>query len=194
MIDKIKKMIPFIIISAFFVFWIFSIVFKIKSMDDIRSYIGYSSSIVSILVGMYIFFLWRYNPIEKTPRLKKYYRGEIQSNYKKAPNGGKKEIFVKISQTLFSVRIWIKTDINCSVSLIGSIVEENEQYVLYYTYITNPNINTIKKNPIQYGSCRMVVDNSHKFSGFYWTNMETSGQITFKECKRAEYKYEVELL
>lgn len=120
--ERIKKLIPGIIAIAFFIFGVFYLFFPTKSLADIWSYIGYAISLDSVLVVCYSMFLWRLNPLEKMPRLKKYYKGEIHSNFKKAPNDGKKEIAVKITQTLFSVRINTKTDINNSVSIYGTIV------------------------------------------------------------------------
>lgn len=182
--DRIKKLIPGIIVCAFVIFGVFNLFFPVKSLSDVWSYIGYAISIDSILVIFYSMFLWRLNPFEKLPRLKKYYKGEIHSNYKKAPNDGKKEIVVEIIQTLFSTRVITRTDINNSVSVYGTVVEENGQQVLYYTYLTNPNASTIKKNPIQYGTCRFVISDSKKIQGRYWTNIETSGDIILTACKK----------
>lgn len=90
--ERIKKLIPGIIVIAFFIFWVFYLFLPTKSLADIWSYIGYAISLDSVLIVCYSMFLWRLNPLEKMPKLKKYYKGEIHSNFKKTPNDGKKKL------------------------------------------------------------------------------------------------------
>lgn len=64
-------------------------------------------------------------------------------------------------------------------------MEENEQYVLYYTYITNPKSKYSKENPIQYGTCRLLINSTDKLTGTYWTSRKTIGDMELtKICKR----------
>lgn len=93
---------------------------------------------------------------------------------------GTKNIDIKISQTLTDVNVSIKSDEITSKSITSELVEENNQYVLYYTYITQPKSEFSDKNPIQYGTCKVLVDDVKEFHGVYWTTSKTKGDIYFK--------------
>ena len=44
--------------------------------------------------------------------------------------------------------------------------------------MTNPSSATQKENPIQYGTCRMILDEDNaRISGKYWTSSNTVGDI-----------------
>ena len=88
-----------------------------------------------------------------------------------------KKIKVFIKQTLLNISIKIKTDEMNSISLNGYIVLENEEYILYYTYITNPKSEFSQNNPIQYGTCRLTIDSVLKFNGNYWNSRGNIGDI-----------------
>ena len=76
------------------------------------------------------------------------------------------------------IDIQMATDINSSVTITAAIVHEYGQDVLYYTYMTNPSSATQKENPIQYGTCRMILDEDNaRISGKYWTSSNTVGDI-----------------
>ena len=182
--EKIKTIIPMFAVIAVVVYLIACLISPAKSASDIWSYIGYAISADTLIFSLYSLWLWRINPFDKTPRLKKYYRGEIYSTYKKAENNGKKEIKVRVLQTMFGVRVYTKTDINNSASVIGNITEENGLHFLYYTYVTNPKTNDQKKNPIQYGTCRMLIENISDFEGKYWTSVGTAGDIVWSESDK----------
>lgn len=47
-----------------------------------------------------------------------------------------------------------------------------------YTYMTNLTAATQSENPIQYGTCRMILDGDNsRISGKYWTSSNTTGDI-----------------
>ena len=60
-------------------------------------------------------------------------------------------------------------------------MNENGEYVLYYTYITNPKSRYSTDNPVQYGTCRMTIQSDGLLTGNYWTTRKTKGDITFKK-------------
>lgn len=85
---------------------------------------------------------------------------------------------VQIKQSWFGIDIQMATYINSSVTITAAIVHEYGQDVLYYTYMTNPSSATQKENPIQYGTCRMILDEDNaRISGKYWTSSNTVGDI-----------------
>ena len=48
----------------------------------------------------------------------------------------------------------------------------------YQIYMTNPTTATQSENPIQYGTCRMILDGDNsRISGKYWTSSNTTGDI-----------------
>jgi hypothetical protein len=120
-------------------------------------------------------FLWRYNPLEKIPRLNKKYNGKIIYDYNGSHN--EKEISIFINQTLLSIRITIKTNEITSNTISSNLLFENGEYVLYYNYITDPKSQYIQQNPIQRGTCRLIIDSEVELRGTYWTTQKTIGDI-----------------
>jgi hypothetical protein len=128
-----------------------------------------------IIMAVYEKFLWRYNPLEKIPRLNKKYDGKIIYDYNGSHN--EKEISIFINQTLLSTNIIIKTNEITSNTISSNLLFENGKYVLYYNYITNPKSQYSTQNPIQYGTCRLIVDEEIGMRGRYWTTQKTIGDI-----------------
>ena len=126
-------------------------------------------------MGLYSTILWKYNPLERIPKIMGNYIGTIEYNYNGEPS--KKEVAVSISQTLLSIKIQVTTNEITSNTIIGNLVEENNEFFLYYTYITNPKSKYSSDNPIQYGTCRLSTNTKNKLMGVYWTNRRTIGDI-----------------
>ena len=57
----------------------------------------------------------------------------------------------------------------------------NNEFFLYYTYITNPKSKYGSENPIQFGTCRLSINVKNKLTGTYWTNRRTIGDIELKK-------------
>lgn len=127
-------------------------------------------------------WVWRFIPWNRPPVLKEQYDGIIY--YKLNGIAGEKSISVWIKQTWLGIDVKTKTDINSSVTITATILSEFGQDVLYYTYMTNPSAATQKSNPIQHGTCRMVLNGDNKtISGKYWTSSNTTGDIEWKAVK-----------
>ena len=176
--DRIKNLIKPMIFSAIGIFVLCCILIKVPDkFEDFTSYAGYAVSGVGILFLLYERFLWRIIPWNRPPVLKKKYNGNLKYKYKNQEST--KPITIDVKQTLLSVKVNAKTDINSSYSVTGSIVKEHDDIdVLYYTYYTDPISAVRKKNPIQYGTCRMILNNrNEKIKGTYWTSSETIGDI-----------------
>src|SRR5690606_41933959 len=90
---------------------------------------------------------------------------------------GMKNIEVYVSQSLFRINIQLVTDEIASSTITSNIVQENGNYVLYYTYITNPKSKFSDENPIQYGTSRFIIDEPKRLNGSYWTSRKTIGDI-----------------
>ena len=168
------------------VIWLSIIVFVIcLAFRRPITYKGYFSciestvSVVTVFFIMYERVLWRYIPWNRPPVLRKSYSGFIKYLDKDIPK--EKHIDIKIKQTFFSVCIETKTDINSSYTIMSSIVKEHDNYVLYYTYITDPDAVVQQSNPIQFGTCRMVLNKKNDIlRGKYWTTRRSIGDIEWR--------------
>ena len=109
------------------------------------------------------------------------YEGIIEYNY--SGKLEKKKTFVIIKQTLFSTKVEITTNEITSNTIVSNLVNENDEYVLYYTYITNPKSKYSLENPMQYGTCRLLTNVPNKLIGTYWTSRKTIGDIELDKIK-----------
>jgi len=132
-----------------------------------------------IVMSLYNAKLWKLNPLEKEPRLMGTYSGSIEYCF----NGKAevKNVKVIIKQTALKVNVKIVTDEITSNTIASNLIRENGDYVLYYTYITNPKSKYSKRNPVQYGTCRLTLNGECELIGSYWTSRETIGDIKLKK-------------
>ncbi|WP_025729712.1 hypothetical protein [Heyndrickxia ginsengihumi] len=175
MSEPVKKHLKYAIYLAITIFVICSLVSPPDSIRDFSGYAGISVTITIIASIVYEKWIWKLNPLEKTPKLHKRYNGILEYNFK--GNYGKKNIEVYVRQSLFRLNIQLVSDEIVSSTITSKIVEENDNYVLYYTYITNPKSKFSDENPIQYGTCRFIIDDPKKLNGIYWTSRKTKGDI-----------------
>ena len=182
MSEKIKKLITPMIVTAVVIFVFLCLILKPEVPENYASYVSYTASAITVLFVLYERILWRCIPWNRPPVLKKKYDGTlyyIENNEKKT-----KSIEIIVRQSWLAVSIKTNTDINSSWSITGSIVQEYGENVLYYNYITNPDALTQESNPIQHGSCRMVLNGKNTYlKGKYWTSSKTVGDIEWKESK-----------
>ena len=183
MVERVKKLIKPAIVLASITFIVCCIVKKSSTISDLFSYIGYAITIDTIVFVLYEKYFWKVIPWNRPPILKKKYKGTIEFNYKN--DYRTKNIIIEIKQTWATVHIKMKTDINQSSSITADIVSENNQDVLYYSYITSPTAMTEKSNPIPHGTCRMVLCKDNKaIDGKYWTSSKTTGDIHWTEDRK----------
>lgn len=164
---------------AFAVFLLRFFILRPISAYDYFGAVGETIGITVILMGVYNAILWRYNPLEKMPRLMGKYSGHIEFNFTGTLES--KAVNVIIKQTALTVSVKITTDEITSNTITSNLVEENGEYVLYYTYITNPRSRHSEENPIQHGTCRLTEDGDSKMLGTYWTSRKTIGDIELEK-------------
>lgn len=165
------------VVSAMAVFS-YLIILIINRPVYIIDYICLIPKAISVIPVLFIIFekwIWRYLPFIKIPKLNKEYSGQLKYNYNNLYES--KEIKVIIKQTFLSIRIKFITNEIESNSLVAEIVQEDDDFILYYCYRTNPSSEFSEKNPIQIGTCRLNVSNPKSISGIYWTNRKTMGDI-----------------
>jgi hypothetical protein len=151
---------------------------KPVTFGDYFSCVSHAVSVVTVAFFVYERWLWRYIPWKRPPVLKKHYNGSII--YTEDTEVRTKEIVVSVKQSLFSVSVQTKTDINASYSITATINMEHGIYFLYYSYITNPNAIVMEGNPIQYGTCRMALQkDTSTLKGKYWNTSRRNGDISW---------------
>ena len=174
--ERIKKIIEVAVVIAVLFFVSCCLIKPPLKLGDIGSYISYAVTLTIFIFIVYERFLWRFIPWNRPPVLQRTYNGQIHYIYKRKL--GNKPIKIEVKQTWLTIEIKTKTDINASYTVVGNIVSEYGSDVLYYTYITNPDALEQKKNPIQYGTCRMILNKANKqITGKYWTTSQTMGEI-----------------
>ena len=164
--SKIESLIK---LSGIIIIVIFIILYKFKMPASVLEYwdlILESSGYSVITIVIYERYLWKYNPFVKIPRLKKKYTGVLRYNYK--GKFGEKNVEIEIKQSFLSTDVKLKSDETSSKTITSDLVEENGEFVLYYTYITNP-----------LSRCKLVIDNINDIRGNYWTSRKTIGDLHF---------------
>ena len=157
---------------------IFTVRWVLFPIDSVYDFLGAASEVISITVlimGVYCSVLWKYNPMEKTPKIAGSYTGVIEYNIDGVFE--KKDTTVIIKQTLLSTKVQIVTNEITSNTITSDLIQENNQYVLYYTYLTSPKSKYSKKNPMQYGTCRLLIDSKDRLFGTYWTSRQGMGDL-----------------
>ncbi len=179
MSSNYNKLIKFSVTVSLFLMLILLYFQKPSTVIEYIEIIGSAVGYVAIPTLFYERWIWKINPFDDTPKLKKTYRGHIRFN--RDNHWQEKEIIVRINQTFTRSVIKIKTDEMISKSLLSDIIFENGGYVLYYTYLTNPKSEYSHENPIQIGSTKVLIEEDKYLHGTYWTNRQTVGDIYFKE-------------
>ena len=173
-----KKLLTIGLWAAIVLFVIRCIISMPEGTYEIFSCAGEAISIALILVGLYEKFLWRFNPFEKTPKIHGAYSGIIEYNYNDKSDNKRTNIVIK--QSLLSIHVVITTNETTSYTIASNLIKDNGEYILYYTYITNPKNKYSDDNPIQYGTCRFNLTNVNELYGIYWTSRNTKGDIYLK--------------
>jgi hypothetical protein len=155
---------------------------------DFHKAITHVSTTISINIILWMIFIawawkWKifYPWLVPFPNLSGDWEGTIKSNWKE------KElepipIEVSITQNFFNVQVRIKTKESRSYSIGASFDIDNERgfQQLFYTYLNTPKAGVRERSEIHYGSTILNFDGFKvtKMDGEYWTDRETTGEIT----------------
>lgn len=155
---------------------------------DFHKAITHVSTTISINIILWMIFIawawkWKifYPWLVPFPNLSGDWVGTIKSNWKE------KElepipIEVSITQNFFNVQVRIKTSESRSYSIGASFDIDNERgfQQLFYTYLNTPKAGVRERSEIHYGSTNLNFDGFKvtKMDGEYWTDRETTGEIT----------------
>lgn len=181
MADNVKKYITWIVTISIGIYlliaWVTEKYFPDKTISDCISYTITAVTIISII---YVQWLWRINPLEKTPRLKKKYKGILISTFDKS----ERLLEISIKQTLIGIRVFVLTHESSSRSLTSNIYEDHGQMFLTYGFINIPKAAVRDKSEIHYGMCMLNIDNPKVLTGQYFTDRNTTGDMELKAVEK----------
>lgn len=172
-------------------FIVYAIIFTLtQDFDsiDFHKAITHVSTTISINIILWMLFIawawkWKifYPWLVPFPNLSGSWDGRIKSNWKEE----KLEaipIEVSITQNFFNIQVRIKTKESRSYSIGASFDIDNERgfQQLIYTYLNTPKAGVRERSEIHYGSTILNFDGFKvtKMDGEYWTDRETTGEIT----------------
>ena len=143
--------------------------------------IGWTTSATFTLYYLYDLFLWKFNPLEKMPKLEKKYEARYLSSH----NNREEEYvwIVSVRQNLSTIKISETSKDEGknapSHSCCGVIFQsENKNWQICFTYLTYPNINLREKGDnMHYGTCLLDIDDNMNISGNYFTDRKTNGTV-----------------
>lgn len=135
----------------------------------ITSSISYAVTIAALFDFAYDRFLWRFNPLDKTPRIFGTYKEECISTYKGGYRYHAKAI---IHQTLSHITVYEEIEgSGYAESITASLVEPSSpdgKWKLYYTYLTHPHVG--KQDDMHEGTVVLQIKNADVLEGTYFTN------------------------
>ncbi len=145
------------------------------SAYDIYGYAGEAIGVTAIIISCYERWLWKYNPLEDTPVLKKHYKGTIESTY----DGIIREANLEIRQTLLSVHVTLVSGESKSKSISSSIDDILGEKQLTYCYLNTPKASFRDRSEIHYGTAILCIDNPNILNGQYFSDRKTTGDMLF---------------
>jgi len=155
------------------------------------------SAVVSVLVGaLFVFNAWAWSwPIVSSlvhrPDLRGTWKGIIKPNtHSSNTNVSSRgvDVYVVIRQTFSMVHVRLLSPESQSFSLAASLFEEApEQFALTWIYRNEPRHLVTQRSPVHHGSGILRVGDAKAvaMSGHYWTDRNTSGEISLTLLSRA---------
>ena len=180
--ERVKKYFVNSLWVALILFVIRCLIAMPKTIYDVYGCIGETISITAILAYLYEKWLWRYNPLGKTPVLSKKYTGTLKSSY----DNIEREASFQIKQTLFSIQIIFTTGESKSKSISSSIDDILGEQQLTYCYLNTPNAEVRHRSEIHYGTAMICVDNPKVLRGQYFTDRKTTGDMVLNAVSKDE--------
>lgn len=168
--ETLKEYGKYIIGVALFVYFVISLIFKGNSFLD---NLDLTTTITLIFCILYSQILWKYNPLEKTPKIFGEYEAQFISTYDKSV----RKINFEIKQDLLSTRIYMTTKESKSESITSSLKKKQDSWQLIYSYENVPNSIEREHSEIHFGTCMLNIINNKVTSGTYYTDRKTTGDI-----------------
>lgn len=140
--------------------------------------LGYASEAIGatvLFMGFYEKLLWKYDPFEDTPVLKRCYKGTLTSTF----DGIEREANLKIKQTLLSINIILTSGESSSRSISSTIENVLGEKQLTYCYINMPKASFRHKSEIHYGTAIVCIEDPNRLTGHYFSDRKTTGDMVF---------------
>lgn len=144
-----------------------------KNKYDLFGYAGEAVGLATVIMAAYERWLWRINPFETTPALKKIYTGKIVSSY----DNIERPIELYIKQSLLSVQITMVSAESRSNSLSASVTGINGENSLIYHYLNTPQSKYRDRSEVHYGTAVLTIIDGTMLKGRYYTDRKTNGDI-----------------
>lgn len=172
-------------------FLVYAIIFfftqNLESIDFPKA-ITHVSTTISINIVIWMIFIswawkWKifYPWLVPFPNLSGEWSGFIKSNWK-GQELDPIPTSISITQTFFNIQVRIKTAESRSYSIGASFDIDTERgfQQLFYSYLNTPKAGVRKRSEIHYGSTLLNFEGFKvtKMEGEYWTDRETTGEIT----------------
>nr|WP_263314560.1 hypothetical protein [Mammaliicoccus sp. Marseille-Q6498] len=171
--DRVNHLIKILIYTLIFCFIVTYIV-STKTPHINWMYVIIISVAFSLLITLiYEKYLWKY--FSDFPNINGKYIAIFKSDFKVV-----KEIKLHIKQTYLTLNIQLENNETTSRSITGEIVYEYGKYILYYSYITDPEIEFSEEFPVNRATARIVFE-ENRLIGNYWTSKQTNGDIYLKK-------------
>lgn len=155
---------------AILIYVLLSIILKDKSILD---NLDLTITITLILATIYSEWIWKYNPLEKNPKIYGEYKMTFISTY----DNSKRTMNVTIKQDLFTSRIYMSTKESNSESISSSIITKKDECELLYTYQNIPKATERNHSEIHFGTCKFKIVDNKIMAGEYYTDRKTTGEI-----------------
>lgn len=143
------------------------------SIYDLFGYAGEAVGLATVIMAAYERWLWRINPFETTPALKKIYTGKIVSSY----DNIERPIELYIKQSLLPVQITMVSAESRSNSLSASVTGINGENSLIYHYLNTPQSKYRDRSEVHYGTAVLTIIDGTMLKGRYYTDRKTNGDI-----------------
>lgn len=166
----LKEYGKYIIGVAIICYIVLSLIFKNNSvLDNLEG----SISITLLISYLYAEYIWKYNPIDKTPKIYGSYEAYFISDYDKK----RRKANIVIKQNLISTRIYVTTKESKSESTSSSLLKKEDNWQLIYTYTNVPNSTERVHSEIHFGTCIFNIVGNNILNGNYYTDRKTIGDI-----------------
>lgn len=145
------------------------------SLYDLYGYAGEAIAFSALVMVLYEKKLWKYNPLEDTPVLKKKYIGKFISTY----DDVERTAVLEIRQTLLSVNIIFTSGESKSKSIAASIDKILDEWQLTYCYLNVPQASVRNRSAIHYGTAMLCIETPNRLQGQYFSDRKTTGDMFF---------------
>jgi len=181
--DRYKKYVEYICGIAIIAFIILNCLCKNIEFWDALTY---ATAITSVIVILYVTVLWKFNPLEKIPKLRKEYKGKLVSNY----DNIERDIQIFVKQNLFETKIIFNSGESSSKSITANFYDEYGTTMLSFGYINNPKAIYKDRSPMHYGMCILEIKDKDNLEGQYFTDRCTRGDILLQSMTQSTDKKE----